>query len=269
MHKYHKEDRLYLQAEAFCSSGLVSHGFTSRLVGVSTGKITGLNLGFRVGDAPEAVMENYRLAARDLGFDLDRAVLAKQTHTDHIRLVTEADAGKGLIRESDIEDTDGLMTDCRGMALAVFSADCVPLLFLDPRRQVIAAVHAGWRGTVKGIGGKAVRMMREHYGCDPADILAAVGPSLGPCCFEFSAAEAGQFPRQYRTAAADGKVHVDLWAMNRDQLMENGITRKNIDISGVCTICRSDTFYSYRTHREHTGRQAAFIMLRGIAPVSQ
>lgn len=264
MLEYCKENRLYLQSKSFCETGLVNHGFTGRTGGVSTGKIQGLNLGFRVGDDPRSVKENYRLAAEDLGFTPECAVLAKQTHTDHIRLVTQADAGKGLTRESDIQDTDGLITDCQGIALVVFAADCVPLLFLDPERKVIAAVHAGWRGTVKGIGQKAVHMMKEIFGSAPKDILAAVGPSLGPCCFTFGAENAEVFPQKYKSPERNGKVLVDLWQMNRDQLLKSGIPERNIDISGICTICHADRFYSYRTHGEHTGRQAGIIMLRPL-----
>lgn len=263
MREYQRGDRFYLQSRLLAETGLVAHGFTSRLGGVSAGKVTGLNLGFRVGDDPEAVRRNYALVAADLGLDLNRMALAKQTHTDCIRVVTQADAGKGIARESDIEDTDGLMTQCRGIPLMVFSADCVPLLLLDPVRGAAAAIHAGWRGTVKGIGGKAVRLMGEAFGSRPGDILAAIGPSLGPCCFAFSQEEAGAlFPKAYHAARREDKVYIDLWAMNRDQLAAQGVPLNQIEVAGVCTVCQADRYYSYRAHREHTGRQGAVIMLR-------
>ena len=125
---YQAEDRLYLQNEAFCRTGLVRHGFTGRLGGVSHGKVTGLNLGFRVGDDPASVQENYRLLGADLGILPEQMVLSRQTHTDTIRPVTDADAGKGLTKESDITDTDGLITDRPSLALVIFTADCVPVL---------------------------------------------------------------------------------------------------------------------------------------------
>ena len=259
---YQAEDRLYLQNEAFCRTGLVRHGFTGRLGGVSHGKVTGLNLGFRVGDDPASVQENYRLLGADLGILPEQMVLSRQTHTDTIRPVTDADAGKGLTKESDITDTDGLITDRPSLALVIFTADCVPVLLLDPARRVIAAVHAGWRGTVKGIAGKAARMMQAQYGCAPADILAAIGPSIGPCCFEVGADTAGQFPPAYVQPKKDGKYLVDLWRMNADQLAAAGVCDAHIAVARQCTICRADRYYSYRVQKEQTGRQAAVIMLQ-------
>ena len=262
MEKYQCENRTYLQSELFSRSGAVIHGFTCRSGGVSSGRISGLNLGFRVNDNYSSVMENYRLVAQDLNFDLSRTVLTKQTHTDNIRIVSEEDAGKGIIRESDIEDTDGLITDIKNMTLVVFTADCVPILLLDPVKAVIAAVHSGWKGTVKKIGGRAAEMMKEIYGCKPENILAAIGPSIGPCCFEFGRRDAEQFPDKYRRPKGEEKVLVDLWRMNRDILAESGIPQHNIDTAEVCTVCHSDEFYSYRTYGENTGRQGAVIMLR-------
>ena len=262
MKPYSFKNRRYLVSELLCQTGKVCHGFTERLGGVSKGKISGLNLGFRVGDDPNAVRENYRLVAEDLGLNLANMVLSKQTHTDNIRIVTQEDAGKGIVIESDIEDTDGLMTNLPQIPLMVFSADCVPILFFDPVRQVIAAVHAGWRGTIQGIGTKAVTLMQERFGSLPQDILVAIGPSIGPCCFTFSQEDATVFPSAYLTPQENGKVLVDIWSMNQDQLLRLGVPKANIDLSGVCTVCHADRFYSYRTHKEQTGRQGAVIMLK-------
>ncbi|MBE5040639.1 peptidoglycan editing factor PgeF [Ructibacterium gallinarum] len=262
MIEYHNQNRIYLQSEPLLRTNLVAHGFTGRLGGVSTGKITGLNLGFRVQDNPESVKANYRLVAEDLQLNFHNMVLAKQTHSDHIRIVTKDDAGKGLTRQSDIEDTDGLITNLPEIPLVVFSADCVPLLFLDPKQKVIAAVHAGWRGTLKMIAGKAIQKMHQFFNCDPSNILAAIGPSIGPCCCEFDTTDASLFPSQYLSQQENNKVLVDLWAMNRDQLIEHGVPSQNIDTSRICTICHANQYYSYRTHKERTGRQGAVIMLR-------
>lgn len=257
-----EQDRMYLKSDRFERAGGVAHGFTARMGGVSQGKIQGLNLGFRVQDDPAAVKENYALVSGDLGIPVSDMVLAKQTHTTHIRLTGGADRGKGVVRDSDIQDTDGLMTDETGVGLVIFTADCVPLLFYDPVRRVIAAVHAGWRGTAAGIGGKAARMMQREFGCLPKNILAAIGPSIGPCCFEVEADTACQFDEKYCTPKTGGKFLVDLWRVNRDQLLAEGMLPENVDVAEVCTMCRADTFYSYRTHREHTGRQGALIMLQ-------
>ena len=243
-------------------SGFIN-GFTRRSGGVSRGKIEGFNFGFRVGDEPENVLENYKLLAEDMGFDIRRAVCARQTHTDNIRIVTSADCGKGIFQvDSDIRDTDGLITAERGVALIIFTADCVPLLLCDPVKKIAAASHAGWRGTAQNIGGKTVRLMREKFGCDPSDIIAAIGPSIGPCCFEVDRATAENFDEKYRIPKPNDKFHVDLWAANRDMIAAEGVRVGNIFVSEECTICNSDKYYSYRTHKEHTGRQVAFIAIK-------
>ncbi|MBO5364120.1 MAG: peptidoglycan editing factor PgeF [Clostridia bacterium] len=256
------DERLYLQSVPMTECGGIVHGFTCKSGGVSTGKITGLNLGFRVEDDPASVLENYRLVAEDLGFPMESAVLARQTHTDNIRLVTKADAGKGLVRESDIFDTDGLMTEEKGIPLVVFTADCVPILLYDPRHPAVAAIHAGWRGTEQKIGGKAVRMMQERFGSKPEDILVAIGPSIGLCHFAFGEDAPEHFSMEFCKPNPAGGYWVDLWAMNKKQLLSQGILEEHIDIAEICTVCHEDVFYSYRTHREHTGRQAAIIILK-------
>lgn len=256
-----REERQYLQSELLKSQEGIIHGFTGKTGGVSSGKITGLNLGFRVEDDPESVMENYRLVAEDLGFPMENAVLSRQTHTDNIRVVTRKDAGKGLVRESDILDTDGLMTEEKGIPLVVFAADCVPILLCDTKRPAVAAVHAGWRGTVQDIGGKAVQKMEEQFGSKPEDILAVIGPSIGPCHFTFGKEAVEYFPPEFCTPQGDGYL-VDLWALNRALLLARGVKTDHIEVAEVCTVCNGDMFYSYRTHREQTGRQAAIIMIK-------
>ncbi len=260
--EYRSDDRLYLKSSLFEDSG-ISHGFSSSLGGVSRGKINGFNLGFRVGDDKSSVMENYRLLSLDLDADLNKMVLAKQTHTDNIRIVTEDDLGKGISKISDIEDTDGLICNIPDTMLIVFAADCVPVLLYDKVNHAIGAVHSGWRGSVKGICQKAVCLMQKTYDCDPRNIVAAIGPSIGPCCFEVDEDTAIYFDDKYKIKKSNEKFNINLWQYNKDKLTESGVLSKNIDISRVCTICNSDRFYSYRTHRNQTGRQVAAIMLRG------
>lgn len=254
-------ERQYLQSSLLTDQNEVVHGFTGKAGGVSSGKITGLNLGFRVEDDPESVLENYRLVAEDLGFPMEQAVLSRQTHTDNIRVVTKEDVGKGLVKESDIFDTDGLMTAEKGIPLVVFTADCVPILLYDPKTPAVAAIHAGWRGTVRDIGGKAVRKMQEQFGSNPKDILAVIGPSIGPCHFSFGPEAPEYFPPEF-CKPQEGGYLVDLWAMNKSLLLAQGVLDEHIEVAEVCTVCRAEAFYSYRTHKEHTGRQAAIIMIK-------
>lgn len=259
-YEFRKEDRLYLKCSRLDDCG-VRHGFTTRSGGASRGKIEGLNFGFRVGDNPDDVYCNYRFAADDLELNYENFVLAKQTHTDNIRCVTRADAGKGITRDSDIEDTDGLITDEIGIPLVIFSADCVPILLVEPKRRVIAAVHSGWRGSVKRIVDVAVRKMVKHYGADVSEIQAAIGASIGPCCFEVGGETAELFPQEYVSPKQNGKFTVDLWSFNRDILISAGMRRENISLAGECTVCNKDKYYSYRAHKEKTGRLAAMIQL--------
>ena len=158
-----------------------------RLGGVSGGCFSSLNLSFDRGDDPEAVRENFRRIGAAIGVRCEDMVLSKQTHTTNVRVVTEEDRGKGIIRERDYTDVDGLVTDVPGLCLVTSYADCVPLYFVDPVRRVIGLSHSGWRGTVGKIGKKTVQVMQEKFGCEPADILAAVGPSVCLDCYEVSA----------------------------------------------------------------------------------
>lgn len=259
--KLRKYDRMYLQCPEFESSGLVKHAFTTCLGGVSHGKIDGLNLGFRVGDHAESVQKNYQYIAQDLNLNYNNMVLSRQTHTDNIRIVTKDDAGKGLIKDSDIFDTDGLVTDLPDIPLVIFSADCTPILLLDIKKKVVGAVHAGWRGTVKQIAAKAIKTMIRSFGSNAADILAAIGPSIGPCCFETEWDTAKHFLSDFVSGKENEKFFVNLWAANQKQLMECGVLARNIFLAQECTKCHSDIYYSYRAQREKAGRMAAIISL--------
>lgn len=260
--KLKKQNRLYLQCCAFCETGLVRHAFTTRLGGASHGKIEGLNLGFRVDDSPSAVQQNYRYLAQDLDLPYDSMVLSRQTHTNHVRCVTSEDAGKGLTQESDIFDTDGLITNLPDIPLVIFTADCVPILLLDKRQRAIGAIHAGWRGTVRQIAAEAVQLMHRSYGSKPDDILAAIGPSIGPCCFEADWDTAQQFHSALAVEQSNGKFLINLWEANRLQLMECGVLPEHIFTAEECTKCNPDIYYSYRAQKERTGRMAAVISLK-------
>lgn len=251
-------NRVYLKSELLKD---VPHGFTTKCGGVSHGKIEGLNLGFRCGDDAESVKENYKIAAADLNMPYESIVASRQTHSTNIRVVTENDAGKGVSKDSDIQETDGLVTNCAGLPLVVFYADCVPILLADTVHGVVAAVHSGWRGTKSGIVKNAVEVMCERFGSAAADIKAAVGPSIGPCCFEVGPEVAEQFESVLVREKGIGKYTVNLWEANRRLLLQSGITPGNIDVFEMCTMCNNDSLYSYRSHGDRTGRMGALIML--------
>ncbi len=257
------QDRIYFRSEVLDNIAGINHGFTSKMGGFSHGKIEGLNLGFRVGDNPEDVKNNYKLIAGDLSMPYENMTAAKQIHSADIRIITEAEAGCGINRIDEIFEADGIVTNCKNIPLCVFYADCVPILLADPCAGVVAAVHSGWRGTVQRIAEKAIQKMCGEFGTLPGNIRAAIGPSIGKCCFETGGEVAEKFDSQLVHVMPNGKYMVDLWEANRKILTESGVSDDNIDILGLCTICHSDILYSYRTHDEHTGRMGAFIMLKG------
>lgn len=180
-----------------------------------------------------------------------------QVHGKDIRIVEE-------ISRNDIEDYDGLMTNCTEKLLVTCYADCVPLLFYDPVKNVIASVHSGWKGTIKRIGAEAVMKMKEVYGSDAADILVGIGPSIGPCCFEVGEDVYKEFELKLPVGAFQdkGKFFVDLWNSNIEILLQAGVKRENIECKGICTCCHHEKYYSYRSGDKETGRFAAFIMLK-------
>ncbi len=253
------QDRVYFKSEILSD---IPHGFTSKPGGFSRGRIEGLNLGFRVGDDAENVRKNYRLVSQDLGMPYENITAAKQIHSADIRVITEAEKGCGVSRIDEVFECDGFVTNCRNIPLCVFYADCVPILLADANAGVIAAVHSGWRGTVRRIAGKAVDIMCRDFGAIPQNIRAAIGPSIGKCCFETGEDVAVQFDNDLTAAEKNGKFKVDLWEANRRILTNKGIEASNIDVLELCTICHSDILYSYRTHGENTGRMGAFICLK-------
>lgn len=261
MKKKQFNDRIYFKSDLFEEIENITHCFTSKCGGESRGNIEGLNLGFRCGDNLEFVSANYVLVAADMGFPFERITAGRQTHSSNIRIITEEDAGKGVSRESEFQDVDGMITNIKNLPLVVYYADCVPVLLVDSDVGVVAAVHSGWRGTVAGITRNAVEIMVSRFGADPANIKAAIGPSIGPCCFETGEEVALQFDGKF-VAKHDDKFKVDLWKANMDILESCGIKRENIDVLKICTICNSDMLYSYRVHKDSTGRMGAFIMIK-------
>ncbi len=247
----------------------VTAAYTTRMGGVSKGRYASFNMSFTNGDDESAVMENYNVLFSELGLDPKRAVLSHQTHTDNIMIVTEKDAGKGIVRYRDYSDIDGLITNCKEVALVTQFADCVPLLFYDPKNQVIAASHAGWRGTVQGIGHKTVRTMTSVFGSNPKDILVAIAPSIGSCCYEvddpvYNAFRDSAFPETLTAfkARGNGKYMLDLQLANSIILKSAGIMEENLCISDLCTNCNSHYFHSHRATAGSRGNNGAVIALK-------
>jgi len=167
------------------------------------------------------------------------------------------------------EGHDASVTDLTGMALGVLVADCVPILLYDPVKKAVSAVHSGWKGTVSDVPGAAVEAMQREYGSSPSDILAAIGPAIGPCCYEVDQRVVGPLKESIGdregllTDKGGGRWLLDLWKANSALLVRTGLRPENIEVVGLCTSCNSDRFYSYRKDGPNTGRMMGLVMLEG------
>lgn len=250
-------------------TGMVTHAFSTRLGGVSEGCYATMNFSKTRGDKEEDVTENYRRMAAALGVDMEKMVLSHQTHTTNIRTVTSQDAGKGVIRERDYQDIDGLITNVSGITLVTFYADCVPLYFLDPVHKAVGLSHSGWRGTVKRMGQKTLEAMREAYGTRSEDVIACIGPSICASCFEVGEEVAEEFRKEFIgeeqsilcKKKESGKYLVDLWEANRRVLLDAGVKTDNIAVTNVCTRCNPDLLFSHRIMGNQRGNLCAFLGL--------
>ena len=260
-------DLEYLTFPALENIDFVRHLFTTRTGGVSTGDCATMNLSFSRGDDPEAVRENYRRICAVLQAVPEDVVASVQTHTTNICLVTEEDRGKGVLRPQDYQDVDGLVTAQPGVVLACFFADCVPLYFVDPVKRVIGLAHSGWRGTVNHMGACMVRKLQDTFGCDPGDLIAAIGPSICRDCYEVSEDVAREFESAFpgtevvTAGKTGGKYQLDLWLANRLILNRAGILEDHISVTDVCTCHNPDYLFSHRASQGKRGNLAAFLMI--------
>lgn len=234
------------------------HGFLGRCGGKSTGPYASLNLAFGVGDDPQIVKDNICDVKRAVGVHDGKIVTMKQVHGD--RILEVKDKSLKVAGEA-----DGMVTEERGLFLGVLTADCAPILFLVPERRLVAAVHAGWRGTLAGIAAKMVTHLRKRYGIDPSSIEIALGPSIGPCCYEIGSDVSVPIGAKWETIgqkallSRNGKTCLDLRWLNRAQLEEAGVSAENIRAIGPCTSCSPEDFFSYRRQKRKTGHQMSFI----------
>ena len=260
----------YLEYPLFQKTGIVKSAFSTRLGGVSEGYYSSLNLSFDRGDDPARVLENFKRIGASMGVAVEDMVLSKQTHTTNVRVVTEEDKGKGVIRERDYTDVDGMITNVPGICLVTSYADCVPLYFVDPVKKAIGLSHSGWRGTVGKIGKNTVQLMQENFGSKPEDLLAAVGPSVCMDCYEVSEDVIGQFKEAFESKywqelfykKENGKYQLNLWKANELIFLESGILPEHMAITNVCTHCNSKILYSHRTMGNNRGNLCAFLALK-------
>lgn len=257
----------FLASDGIIAAGGAAHGFSTRRGGVSQGMWASLNLGVSRGDDPDHVRENYRRFFAAIGAEGKRMAMNHQVHGDLVRTITSAD-WKDDPYGKVCAEADALLTDIPGVSLVIFSADCIPILLYDPVRRVVGAAHAGWRGTAAGIVAGAVERMRDVYGSRPADILAAIGPGIGPCCFETHEDVPNAIMASVATSALNyirikenGKFSVDLKGINAKRLELAGLDPDHIAVCGDCTACLGDKYWSHRRMGTSRGSMAGVIEL--------
>lgn len=237
----------------------VLHGFSTRAGGESAGEFASLNVSHEVGDDPARVEENRRRLSRAAGFDLARLIEMRQIHSDRVIVLSAAGADAPLELRG-----DALVAPAAEWVLGVRTADCLAVLLADSNRRAVAAVHAGWRGTLAGVVSRAVEAL-ERCGCARRNLVAALGPCIRACCFEVGPDVAERFVREFgpRVMRHDesGRSFVDLAEANRRCLVATGLCAESIEDLGLCTACRPDLFFSHRRDRGRTGRQLAFVSL--------
>jgi YfiH family protein len=241
---------LYFRYPKLSEQGRLIHAVFTRQGGVSKAPYDSLNASYAVGDRKHRVEKNLRKIR--LALDAKRLIFMNQAHGEHVQILR-----RDRTRE-DVPTADAVITDVPHLGIMVKQADCQSVIIWDPKRKVAANVHCGWRGNVQNILGKVVSKMTETFGCRKADLSAAIGPSLGPCCAEFVSHEE-IFPAMFkRFMVRDG--YFDLWAVSCWQLREAGLKEENMEVAGLCTRCRTDLFYSYRGEGK-TGRFATVAMI--------
>ena len=258
-----KSGKIQYLKPALSGAGAVA-GFTTRHEGVSRPPYNSLNLGSNTLDSTHNVEGNRSLLARSVGATLDRFLTVTQVHGTDLLVIDAPNAELGHFLKL---ECDGIITNQPGIMIAVCIADCVPILLHDPVKGVVAALHAGWQGTVGNIAGKGVEAMVSMFASNPKDILAAIGPSISGCCYEVDAPIRDAFKKAgaawdlFTTEQGEGKWLLDLPAANRRNLLDAGLAPGQIESDGSCVCCTQELFFSYRRDAGDTGRQAGFIML--------
>ena len=252
----------------------ISHFITTRHGGVSKDAYASLNMGLYSGDDEELIRRNYDLLSDYIGIDKEKIIVPHQTHgTDVLAFDERLLSLDAEVKQELLEGVDALVTDVPGICVSVLTADCVPVLLYAPDKEVVASVHAGWRGTVKGIVGNTIYVMAEKYGVDASNIVAAIGPSISLPSFEVgdevlaAFADSGLWTESELKEisirnAITGKAHIDLWKANSLQMLHYGVRAENIEVSGICTYTDNQNFFSARRLGINSGRIMSGIFIK-------
>jgi YfiH family protein len=248
----------------------VTNIVTTRVGGRSAGVYSSLNLGLHVGDDPDTVLENRALISEALAIDPEAFTIAEQVHRTKVGVIKATHRGRGAVTADDaLARTDAMITNVSGIPLTVLIADCVAVSIYDPDKNAIGLTHAGWKGTLGRIAEATVKRMEREYECDAANLLVGLSPAIGKGHYEVGEDLLEAFREEFGRERAlefiqedmDGTCYLDLWGFNEWQLVECGVPRESIEISGLCTACHPERFYSHRHDGGNTGRFAALVML--------
>ena len=266
-HKWNSAGLRFYKAWNLEQTGLVTHGFTTRIGGTSPTPFESLNLGLHVGDREELVRGNRERCLRALGLDIGQLTTAEQVHGSQVAIIGQNDAGAGSRDFTGaIRGADAMVTNVPGIALGLFFADCVPVYIVDQPHKAIGLAHAGWKGTAARIVTETLRTMAQEFGTKPQDCQTAIGPSIGRCCYEVGqdvAQAVWKCCKDQRPLAqgSAGKFKLDLQVANWCLLRQAGVPEEQIAICLRCTACHQQDFYSYRRNNQ-TGRMAAILAIR-------
>lgn len=261
-----KNSIAYLQSPLMKACDFLTHAFCTRIGGASQDDYKSLNMSFREGDEEFRVLANWDKLSMAFDIPIENFLVLNQVHGDNI-FVIKPHGDYFTSREA--LNYDAIVTNRTDLAICIKTADCVPVFIVDRVKKVIAVIHAGWRGSAQGITAKVIRLMQNQYRSDSRDLLAAIGPAIGRCCYEVDApaAEAFRHKKNAEDFLFPGKRKdrwmLDLVEVNQRQLLDCGIPESQIETSGLCTSCRQDAFFSHRGSGGITGRQINFMMIRG------
>jgi len=245
------------------------HFVTTRVGGVSTGVLSSMNIGFTKEDNPESVIENRKILADALHIPFESFIFERQTHSDNITVVDSSHKKRGLYTKLDsLQNNDGFIVQVPDVCPVAMHADCTPVILYDPVCKVAVTIHAGWRGTLKLIAKKGVEKMCSEFGTNPGDVLAGIGPSIGPCCYEVGEEVVNEVRKNFNGNEKElllnkGKprFHFDLWEANRLQLLNAGLRNENIAVCDLCSYHHPELLFSSRYSHSVTGRMGAGVMI--------
>lgn len=258
----------YLTYNVLNDIPFIRHAFSTRLGGVSKGVCESMNLAFGRGDNRDTVLNNYRLMCESAGFEYESLCGSVQIHEAKVKKVTKDDRGHGILTERKWQSADALITNDKDVTLVTYYADCTPIFFIDKKTHAIGLAHAGWRGTVDKIAVNVVKEMASEFSTNPEDLICAIGPVIGKCCYEIDESCASYFKAlteidtaSVLSAKENGKYMADLALTNKLLLMSKGVKEENIIISDLCTRCNADLLWSHRATGGKRGTMAAFMKI--------